>query len=64
MSGSPPPTSLPAAPLFDFDQLMREIRDDEAVEPASKRKLTQEEILRLVQVQRAKQRPSPPGPVT
>ena len=49
-------------PLFDFDQLMREIHEDEAIEPASRRKLTQEEILRLVQEQRAKQRVSPIGP--
>ena len=51
-----------AHPLFDFDQLMREIREDEAIEPASRRKLTQEEILRLVQEQRAKQQVSPTGP--
>ena len=49
------------APLFDLDQLLREIREDEAVEPASRRKLTQEEILRMVQEQRARQRAQPPG---
>ena len=48
--------------IFDFEQLMREIREDEAIEPVSRRKLTQEEILRLVQEQRAKQSASPTGP--
>lgn len=51
-----------AQPIFDFDQLMREIREDEAIEPASRRKLTQQEILRLVQEQRAKHSVSPIGP--
>jgi hypothetical protein len=41
---------------------MREIREDEAIEPASRRKLTQQEILRLVQEQRAKHSVSPIGP--
>lgn len=61
---SEPQSVSPAVsqPLFDFDQLMREIREDEAIEPASRRKLTQQEILRLVQEQRAKHSVSPIGP--
>lgn len=60
----PAPDSQPSPqPLFNLDHLLREIREDEAIEPASKRKLTQEEILRLVQEQRAKQRTSPTGPL-
>ena len=61
---SEPQSVSPAVsqPLFDLDQLMREIREDEAIEPASRRKLTQQEILRLVQEQRAKHSVSPIGP--
>ena len=61
---SEPQSVSPAVsqPIFYFDQLMREIREDEAIEPASRRKLTQQEILRLVQEQRAKHSVSPIGP--